>query len=247
MHGNFLLYKEVNPQPPSGRSRKHDRPVSQRSRRAPPDTDSFGGSTPFFIEGSSPMSMVEQPYQQSSFEDVSPGERQLFGSLIDTSMHDFKEDGLMKKTTSVMIGQRRYALVSYYLPADVGALCRPSCFGALRIVQPRMELLQNQLLRRPLDQEEDTICDIQSDVLLHDHLSMRHQITPSTTPCFNNNCYGRTMQGNHAFQDQNNLCSNDPITQPTTWEQDMPFCAPTNLAGNIPTMACWPQIPSTTI
>jgi len=182
MQGNFLLYRETNPKPPSGHSRTNRASRGQNAvtRDTYPVARRMSVST--YPESYSPASSFHSSDGESAIRtaemmgevapEASPAERQLFGSLLDSDTTDFKRDGLMKKAFSVRVDDKLYSLISYYLPQDVDNLCRPVCYEELRRVQPRQELLQNQRLRNPLEAQDSY--SAHNDVLLTQHYRTRH-------------------------------------------------------------------------
>ncbi|KAK2608758.1 Gluconate transport-inducing protein required for gluconate-H+ symport [Conoideocrella luteorostrata] len=67
--------------------------------------------------------------------------------------HNFKKDGLVKKTISVQIPGHSFHLVSYFTMEDImqGRLWTPSMEPGLQQVVPRMELIRSESIRKPID------------------------------------------------------------------------------------------------
>lgn len=82
-------------------------------------------------------------------------ERSLVGSLVDS--YGFKEDGLIKKTMSILVNGQQHHLVSYYRPEDVmrGDFSTPSSVPGLRDIIISEELVQRQNFRIRPDQLEN--------------------------------------------------------------------------------------------
>lgn len=80
------------------------------------------------------------PSHERPVDSVTDAESGLFGSLIDS--YHFRENGLMKKTISVRLGESCWRLVSYYQVGDVtsGGLQRPFEDERLWSVRPNEDL-----------------------------------------------------------------------------------------------------------
>lgn len=79
-------------------------------------------------------------------------ERSLIGSLVDS--YDFMDDGLVKKTISVTIGEVTHHLVSYYTMADAvitNKFIIPSKDPRFQNIQIRSGLLTKQNFRAPIE------------------------------------------------------------------------------------------------
>jgi hypothetical protein len=110
---------------------------------------------------SSMGSMDERRYSNYSIEPASPTspttagsvdrnrDRQLVGSLSDT--YKFRQDGLIKKTMSIVVNGVSQHLISYYDPRDVlqQKLRTPSSVPELATLEISPELLVKQNFRIP--------------------------------------------------------------------------------------------------
>ncbi|KIW21934.1 uncharacterized protein PV07_12656 [Cladophialophora immunda] len=135
--GNFLIYREVDkPFPPGEKKRAKKGQQRHQSRPGEPYGRPECGSP---SEGPSrrhpPIEVTEK----------------LIGSLIDS--YDFKKDGLVKKTMSVMVQGVKYHLVSYYHVNDAlgNLLPKPSQMDNLQYIRPRSELTSGQSFREPAE------------------------------------------------------------------------------------------------
>ncbi|KAI5293463.1 hypothetical protein KEM52_005516 [Ascosphaera acerosa] len=151
--GNFLVYRELDKPFPPGEKKRAMKKLGKRGigRHEPyarPESVSVGadgGSSP----GGGPVTaglFHERPHQPEI-------ERALVGSLVDS--YGFKEDGLVKKTISVMMFGVPHHMVTYYNVEDVlsGRLRSPSFDPELRVIRPRPELLK-QSFRAPISDIE---------------------------------------------------------------------------------------------
>ncbi|OBZ91595.1 Global transcription regulator FGP1 [Choanephora cucurbitarum] len=129
--GNFLVYRELN--------KKHN--AKQSIRKLPSD----------------PSSRTRNSLDQMYFQRTR--ERQLVGSLSDH--YNFKEDGLIKKTMSVVVHGSPLHLISYYYPDDVlqRRLRIPSVVPELANLDISPELLSRQNFRIPPMVEADNSND----------------------------------------------------------------------------------------
>jgi hypothetical protein len=153
--GNFLVYRELErPFPPGEKKR-----ATKRSKRSPGirKQESFGGSSGGTGSGynasSGASSNFDSPNQNSLSKET---ERSLIGSLVDS--YGFKEEGLVKKTVSVTVGNISHHLVSYYNVADVmnNKFTAPSKDPRFQHITPRPDLITKQNFRTPID-EVDSI------------------------------------------------------------------------------------------
>jgi hypothetical protein len=159
--GNFLIYREVEQGYPPEGSKKVA--LKNRVSRASKPTGVQRRRTP-------PSGLSSLPYQQYGLPNVPPGlgntcppgenelcyleDRELLGSLTDS--YPFVENGLIKKTISLMVRGVNHHVVSYYRPSHVrsGDLKTPSTEPRFAGIAPRDDLLRNSGLRVPLEQEE---------------------------------------------------------------------------------------------
>ncbi len=140
--GNFLIYRELDKPFPPGEKKR----ALKKSKKSPQG-----------IVKSEPLSHLNVPYVAAGLDqsgNPKDQERSLVGSLVDS--YDFKNDGLVKKTISVLFHGVTHHMVSYYNVDDVtaGKLATPSNSGHLRGVTPRAELLLSQNFRTPIDEVE---------------------------------------------------------------------------------------------
>ncbi|KAH0563512.1 hypothetical protein GP486_001918 [Trichoglossum hirsutum] len=77
---------------------------------------------------------------------------------------NFKLEGLVKKTISVNVDHARYHLISYYKLEDVGKLETPSGSNRLRLVKPRLELIQSFQTRTESSIQTPGDCGTVSDL-----------------------------------------------------------------------------------
>jgi hypothetical protein len=120
--GNFLIYRELDKKTRNTEKQLQTRKLSLTER------------------GSSKT----QSYAQSKSR-----ERQLVGSLSDS--YNFKANGLIKKTTSIVVLGSPFHLISYYHPSDVleHQLRTPSTVPELANLEISSELLSKQNFRIP--------------------------------------------------------------------------------------------------
>ncbi|KAJ6012578.1 Gluconate transport inducer 1/Pac2 [Penicillium canescens] len=147
--GNFLVYRELNKQFPSGEKRRAIKKATRRPvpARWPGKLSSQQDNS----QGSSSTSIGSEPctYRPSHQLEL---ERAFVGSLLDS--YSFKDSGLVKKTMSVTVIGVTHHLVSYYTIHDVmcGSLSPPSIVESLRSIRPRNALTQEQNFRYPIDE-----------------------------------------------------------------------------------------------
>jgi Gti1/Pac2 family transcription factor len=130
--GNFLVYRELNPNNyPSG-----EKKVARKRKRSA-DLGPTDGNTP---TAGAPTAAEE--------------DRRLVGSLVDS--YGFKPDGLVKRTLTVQYKHVAHHLISYYTVQDVkdGILKRPEFDTNLAGLQVRSELL-NYAFKQPIHDAED--------------------------------------------------------------------------------------------
>jgi hypothetical protein len=149
--GNFLVYRELErPFPPGEKKRAMKR--SKRSPRIskPEPYDSSSSS----ISGCL-ASVAAQSFDSLNGNSISKeAERSLIGSLVDS--YGFKEEGLIKKTVSVIVGGVSYHLILYYTIADVmnNKFTTPSKNPRFQHITPRANLVTKQNFRIPIDEVE---------------------------------------------------------------------------------------------
>ena len=147
--GNFLVYRELDKPFPPGEKKRAMKKGQRRAARPGepyPRPDSTGESYSPTTSQSTSFSTTPTP---------SDAERQLIGSLVDS--YGFKTNGLVKKTMSVTVQGVTHHLVSYYDMDDVknGLLQPPSTAPSLAVIRPRLELVQKQSFRAPLEEMEE--------------------------------------------------------------------------------------------
>lgn len=129
--GNFLVYRELRDGQPTGEKK---RAAKKRKRTA------------------------EEPVVPGEVWAKCEEDRQLIGSLS-LDAYNFKEGGLAKKTLSVELRGIRHHIIAYYRIEDVksGAYSRPSEDELLADIEPRRELVENNLFKFPVEDKEDKI------------------------------------------------------------------------------------------
>lgn len=174
--GNFLVYRQL--EKPFGPGEKKRAAKKSKIEDASPTLPSPGvksqypapgGSTP----GQAPNSNRYNPYggaqggaQAGGYGEYYHGheggsgaatgpspssERSLVGSLVDS--YGFKENGLIKKTISIVVSGIHHHMVSYYKPDDVlqGKFMTPSETEGIRELPITEELIKRQNFRIPPD------------------------------------------------------------------------------------------------
>ncbi|ODA82715.1 hypothetical protein RJ55_01224 [Drechmeria coniospora] len=140
--GNFLIYRELEkPFPPGEKKRALKKKKSPSGGVAKNDRSTRGSVSDYPVGGS---------FDAGSRD----AERALVGSLVDS--YPFKQDGLVKKTISILFRGVAHHLVSYYNVEDVarGRLRTPTKDPAMIGIVPRLELLSEQHFRSPIDEVE---------------------------------------------------------------------------------------------
>ncbi|MCJ1227051.1 hypothetical protein MMC12_003706 [Toensbergia leucococca] len=160
---NFLLYRELAKPFAPGEKKKaikrNQRPTKRGEPYPRPFAEKESNNSSAALSPTSPSTPSTKA--QGSFDNDAE-ERDLTGSLVDS--YDFKEDGLFKKTMSVVVQNVRHHLVSYYAVADVksGKLGPPAkslLHPRLAKVQPRADLTMSQNFRTPIEDVEDGMQD----------------------------------------------------------------------------------------
>lgn len=113
---NFLIYRQLNnPFPPGEKKRatkRGQRPARQGDLYSTPGAKASTGDESYrFSPGSPSISGVK--LEENVEKDANRG---LLGSLVDS--YEFKENGLLKKTMTVVINNVHHHLVSYYSLED---------------------------------------------------------------------------------------------------------------------------------
>ena len=157
---NFLIYRQLNnPFPPGEKKRATKR--GQRPTKAgdpyptPGSAKGNGGDECFRLSPVSPAT----PGLKSEDSLEKDANRGLLGSLIDS--YEFKENGLLKKTMTVVINNVQHHLVSYYSLEDAKHHLRtPRDDPRLCDVQLREELLHQPKFKFPnIDDAGDGMLD----------------------------------------------------------------------------------------
>lgn len=146
---NFLIYRQLNnPFPPGEKKR-----ATKRGQRPTKPGD------PYPSPGTSKGGTGDETYQRSPVSPSAPAikseesldkdaNRGLLGSLIDS--YEFKEDGLLKKTMTVVIKNVQHHLVSYYSLEDAKHNLRtPRDDPLLQKLELREELLHQPKFKFP--------------------------------------------------------------------------------------------------
>ena len=193
---NFLIYRQLNSPFPPGEKKR----ATKRSQRPIRPGEPY--AAPFSSSGSErPMHLIDRSggapslkSEDSSEKDV---ERTLVGSLIDS--YDFKEQGLLKKTMTVIVNNVQHHLVSYYSLDDAKYRLRtPREDPRLKDQPLRDELVQQPRFKFPnLDDAGDGIMEMSETAAnelsilpqistmssyLNPHSNMVAFSTQSTTP-----------------------------------------------------------------
>lgn len=146
---NFLIYRQLNnPFPPGEKKRATKR--GQRPTKpgdpypAPGSSKGTGGDESYRVSPVSPSTPGLKP-EESLDKDANRG---LLGSLVDS--YEFKENGLLKKTMTVVINNVQHHLVSYYSVEDAKhSLHTPREDPRLRDITLRDDLLHQSKFKFP--------------------------------------------------------------------------------------------------
>ncbi|RDL35169.1 Uncharacterized protein BP5553_07100 [Venustampulla echinocandica] len=180
--GNFLVYRELErPFPPGEKKR-----AMKRDRRSPVLSKSqelHGGCTNTDTDSGYATGYASRPLDtttSTSTMDLSSSsaldrdtERALIGSLVDS--YGFKEDGLVKKTVSVVVGGVSHHLVSYYTVADVmsNRFTTPAKDPRFQHITPRHDLVAKQNFRTPIN-EVDPMDRMEGRALCNTYTHLRN-------------------------------------------------------------------------
>ncbi|KAG5360443.1 Global transcription regulator sge1 [Yarrowia sp. B02] len=162
--GNFLVYRQL--EKPFGPGEKKRAAKKTKIEDASPTLPSPGGRAASSSGGGSNQRYNPYPgqgqagYGDYNYEGNAPGastgpspssERSLVGSLVDS--YGFKENGLIKKTISIVVSGIHHHMVSYYKPDDVlnGKFMTPSETEGIRELPITEELIKRQNFRIPPD------------------------------------------------------------------------------------------------
>lgn len=145
---NFLIYRQLNnPFPPGEKKR-----ATKRGQRSTRPGDPYPTTSPktganedgFRFSPASPATPGLKP-EENGDKDANRG---LLGSLIDS--YEFKKDGLLKKTMTVVINNVQHHLVSYYSLEDAKYnLETPRSDPRLKDIHLREELLNQPKFKFP--------------------------------------------------------------------------------------------------
>lgn len=152
---NFLIYRELQ-KPFAPGEKKRAKP---KGKQAPDSDDSDlkrEESDSNVASPITPQSATESPQVKSDLGADRDATRSLVGSLTDS--YAFKQEGLVKKTMSVVVQGSHFHLVSYYKPEDVTAnsLTKPMDTD-LRFTKVRSELVTRQNFRAPIEDGEEMV------------------------------------------------------------------------------------------
>ncbi|KAI1354577.1 Gti1/Pac2 family-domain-containing protein [Xylaria sp. FL0043] len=155
--GNFLLYRELDkPFQPGEKKRANKRPKIEGGVSKSVPTPRASTSLPSFAPGAMP-SPTSIPNMDPNVNDNA--DRAYVGSLVDS--YQFKENGLIKKTISVVYKGVQHHLVSYYTLSDIkkNVLKSVTQSGLLSSIVPRHSLMQSGNFRAPIDDGELNVLD----------------------------------------------------------------------------------------
>ena len=156
--GNFLLYRELSKPFPPGEKKRAIKRNKRSTKPGEPYPRPDGGNNACF----SPTTPIVPALKSEGSLEGDAEERELTGSLVDS--YDFKKSGLFKKTMSVTVNGVYHHLVSYYTVDEVknGTLMTPQTnprYPRLMSLVPRLELMQRQNFRSPIDDDPDGMPD----------------------------------------------------------------------------------------
>ena len=136
--GNFLIYREL------------DKKSNSEKKMSISSTGSNNSNNNIMMEGGNTNEAVRRSFSIDSSGSIDrTKERQLVGSLSES--YRFKEDGLIKKTMSIIVNGVAQHLISYYDPNEVlqEKLRAPSSIPELASLEISPELLVKQNFRIP--------------------------------------------------------------------------------------------------
>ncbi|KAI0431523.1 Gti1/Pac2 family-domain-containing protein [Xylaria sp. FL1042] len=155
--GNFLLYRELDkPFQPGEKKRANKRPKAEGGVSKPMPTPRATAPIPSSF---APTAMPSPTAMPNIEPNVNDADRAYVGSLVDS--YQFKENGLIKKTISVIYKGVQHHLVSYYTLEDIKAQALKSVMQSERLahVVPRGSLMQSGNFRAPIDDGELNVID----------------------------------------------------------------------------------------
>ncbi|SAM00200.1 hypothetical protein [Absidia glauca] len=162
--GNFLIYRELEKR--NGEKRLSTSDQRQRSYSVDiSSTVAAAGGGPGFLSDRAK-------------------EKRLVGSLSD--VYNFKPDGLIKKTMSIVVNGSTQHLISYYRPQDIveNKLRTPSSTPELTSLEISPELLVKRNFRIPpfVEPTFDHIGDpVTTGQTMHRHPNRHHAVSSTTT------------------------------------------------------------------
>ncbi|ORZ20465.1 Gti1/Pac2 family-domain-containing protein, partial [Absidia repens] len=172
--GNFLIYRELDKRNPGDKKMS----ISSASSMGSMDERRYSYS----IEPTSPTSTTTNTTTAGSVD--RNRDRQLVGSLSDT--YKFRQDGLIKKTMSIVVNGVSQHLISYYDPRDVlqQKLRTPSSVPELATLEISPELLVKQNFRIPpmVEPTFDRTDGGLSTTMSNDHGNSNNGVSPLTPP-----------------------------------------------------------------
>lgn len=149
--GNFLIYRQLQkPFGPGEKKKALKKPKSQNGI-CKSSTQNNGRAKNSLMQVYTNPSASNGAYGDAG--KMNPDvERALIGSLVDS--YDFMDDGLVKKTISVVVNGITHHLVSYYTLADAAArkFQVPTKDAKFANIVPRPVLLTKQSFRGPVDE-----------------------------------------------------------------------------------------------
>lgn len=149
--GNFLIYRQLQkPFGPGEKKKALKKPKSTNGISkigAQSNNRSKGNLMHMYSHGNSPIGSYAEAGKMNP--DI---ERALIGSLVDS--YDFMDEGLVKKTISVVVNGITHHLVSYYTLEDAASrkFNVPTKDPKFHNVVPRTQLLNKQNFRGPVDE-----------------------------------------------------------------------------------------------
>ncbi|KAI0860976.1 Gti1/Pac2 family-domain-containing protein [Xylaria cubensis] len=154
--GNFLLYRELDkPFQPGEKKRANKRSKTEGVTK---NTNNHRANS---ISTFGPGALTSNAMTGRADDMINGGdaERAFIGSLVDS--YQFKEDGLIKKTISVMHKGVQHHLVSYYSLDDVRArrLRTVKMTPGLQNIVPSNSLLTCGSFRAPIDDTDFSVMD----------------------------------------------------------------------------------------
>ncbi|KAF2143064.1 uncharacterized protein K452DRAFT_307940 [Aplosporella prunicola CBS 121167] len=134
IHGNYLIYRELQRPWPPGEKKRANKPKNKNAR----------------VE---PYGRAGHHYGEERVQDVI--DRKLTGSLVDS--YDFKPGGLAKRTLSVTVNGCTHHLIAYHSADSVKDLFRPGHDPRFANCHPRKELLTEQKFRSSIEDPDDIV------------------------------------------------------------------------------------------